>query len=365
MDGIGLFIYEIFSLIVAQHPEIDFYFIFDRTPHPKFVFAKNVHTIVIQPKIRHIYLFPYWYQIALRRVLKKINPTIFIATDGMFALKSTITTLAVIHDLNFEHYPKTLPKNVLNYYLKYFPQFAKKATRIVTVSKFSKNDIAEKYQIESSKIDVVYNGASSSFKPISDNEKQKIKEKYTQHQAYFLFVGTLHPRKNILRLLMAFEQFKITTSSAMKLVIVGRKMWWTNELNIFFEQMEAKNDVIFTGRMNDEELIAITAAAYAITYVPIFEGFGIPLVEAMQCGIPVITSNVTSMPEVVENAGLLVNPFVVDEIYNAMIKITKNESLRCELAAKSIQQATKFSWQKSAQLLMEAISTSISESLNS
>ena len=355
MDGIGLFTFEMLNIITKQHPEISFYFIFDRKPSADFIFGDNVQPVVLWPKTRHIYLFPFWYQIILKKALRRLNPDVFVATDGMFPLRSNINTLAVIHDLNFEHYPETLPKNVLNYYLKYFPQFAKKATRIATVSEFSKNDIVNTYHIKEDKIDVVYNGANSKFQPISFEEKLKVKTTYTQQQNYFLFVGTLHPRKNILRLLMAFNQFKKVTKSKMKLVLAGKKMWWTTEINAFFEQMEVKSDVVFTGRLSEQELIKITAAAYAITYVSIFEGFGIPLVEAMQCGVPVITSNVTSMPEVVEDAGLLVNPFSEEEITQAMIRLAADENLRKELMLKSIQQATKFSWEKSAQLLMDAI----------
>jgi len=355
MDGIGLFTFEMLNIITKQHPEISFYFIFDRKPSADFIFGDNVQPVVLWPKTRHIYLFPFWYQIILKKALRRLNPDVFVATDGMFPLRSNINTLAVIHDLNFEHYPETLPKNVLNYYLKYFPQFAKNATRIATVSEFSKNDIVNTYHIKEDKIDVVYNGANSKFQPISFEEKLKVKTTYTQQQNYFLFVGTLHPRKNILRLLMAFNQFKTVTKSKMKLVLAGKKMWWTTEINAFFEQMEAKSDVVFTGRLSEQELIKITAAAYAITYVSIFEGFGIPLVEAMQCGVPVITSNVTSMPEVVEDAGLLVNPFSEEEITQAMIRLAADENLRKELMLKSIQQATKFSWEKSAQLLMDAI----------
>lgn len=355
IDGIGLFTFEIFKIIAKQHPEHIFYFIFDRKPSAEFIFEKNIQSVVLLPKTRHIYLFPFWYQMLLKKALKRLNPDVFIATDGMFPLKSNIKTLAVIHDLNFEHYPETLPKNVLKYYLNYFPQFAKKAIRIATVSQFSKNDIIKTYQINADKIDVVYNGANIDFKPITEEDALKIKSKYTQQQPYFLFVGTLHPRKNILRLLMAFNRFKTQTNSPIKLVLAGRKMWWTKEINTFFEQMEAKNDVIFTGRISNEELIKITAAAYAITYVPIFEGFGIPLVEAMRCGVPVITSNVTAMPEVVENAGLLVNPFSEEEIANAMLKLVSDEKLRTTLAQKSLQQAAKFNWEKSAQLLLKSI----------
>jgi glycosyltransferase involved in cell wall biosynthesis len=359
MDGIGLFTWQTFSLLAKQHPEIDFYFIFDRKPYEEFLAAKNIHPIIIRPITRHIYVFPYWYQIALKNVLKKLKPDIFIATDGMFPLNSNIKTLAIIHDLNFEHHPELLPKNVLNYYKKYFPKFAQQANQIATVSEFSKNDIVQTYKIEASKIDVVFNGASKKFKPISEVEKQIVKDKFTEGVNYFLFVGTIHPRKNVPMLLKAFNQYKLESGSSLKLLIAGKKMWSNAETTQLLNELEHKKDIVFTGRVNDKELAQLTAAAKAITYIPIFEGFGIPLLEGMQCGVPVITSNITSMPEVVGSAGILVNPFNQNEIAQAMQKITTNNNFHKELSSKSILQATKFSWEKTAQLVMESINKTI------
>ncbi|MCW8897760.1 MAG: glycosyltransferase family 4 protein [Flavobacteriales bacterium] len=359
MDGIGLFTWQTFSLLAKQHPEIDFYFIFDRKPDEEFLAAKNIHPIIIRPITRHIYVFPYWYQIALKRILKKLNPDIFIATDGMFPLNSNIKTLVIIHDLNFEHHPELLPKNVLNYYKKYFPKFAQQANQIATVSEFSKNDIVQTYKIEASKISVVFNGASKKFKPISEVEKQIVKDKFTEGVNYFLFVGTIHPRKNVPMLLKAFNQFKTESGTSLKLLIAGKKMWSNTETAQLLNELAHKKDIIFTGRVNDNELAELTAAAKAITYIPIFEGFGIPLLEGMQCGVPVITSNITSMPEVVGDAGILVNPFNQNEIAQAMQKITADNNFHKELSSKSILQATKFSWEKTAQLVMESINKTI------
>jgi len=359
MDGIGLFTWQTFSLLAKQHPEIDFYFIFDRKPDEEFITAKNIHPIIIRPITRHIYVFPYWYQIALKNVLKKLKPDIYIATDGMFPLNSNIKTLAIIHDLNFEHHPELLPKNVLNYYKKYFPKFAQQANQIATVSEFSKNDIVQTYKIEASKISVVFNGASKKFKPISEVEKQIVKDKFTEGVNYFLFVGTIHPRKNVPMLLKAFNQYKLESGSSLKLLIAGKKMWSNAETTQLLNELEHKKDIVFTGRVNDKELAQLTAAAKAITYIPIFEGFGIPLLEGMQCGVPVITSNITSMPEVVGSAGILVNPFNQNEIAQAMQKITTNNNFHKELSSKSILQATKFSWEKTAQLVMESINKTI------
>jgi len=355
MDGIGLFAFESFKKIVLANPNTEFLFIFDREPHKDFLYAKNITPIVVGPKARHPLLYIVWYQFSLKRVLKKYKPDVFVGTDGMIPLLTDVKTLAVIHDLNFEHHPEYLPKIIKNYYCNYFPKFSRKSTRIATVSEYSKQDIIDVYEINTEKIDVVYNGPNENFVPVSENEKLNVKAQYTGGQDFFLFIGTLHPRKNLVNLFKAFNQFKIETNSSVKLLIVGRKMWWTGEIEDAYNSLEHKNDIVFGGRINEKELYKITASAFALTYVPFFEGFGIPLVEAMNCGVPVITSNITSMPEVVEDAGVLVDPFSVKEIANAMINLHDNENLRKSLSEKSLFQAKKFSWDKTANLLWQSI----------
>jgi glycosyltransferase involved in cell wall biosynthesis len=355
IDGIGLVTYESFKRIVLTHPEVKFYFIFDRAPHSDYIFADNVKPVVLKPQARHPLLYILWYQLSLKRWLKKIKPDIFIGTDGMIPLNSDTKTLAVIHDLNFEHHPEQLPKAYRNYYQKYFPLFAKEATRIAAVSNYTKQDIVKTYSINSNKIDVVYNGVEKEFNPISKEETSTVKSKYSFEEDFFLFIGSLHPRKNLVRLFEAFNQFKQKTNSNFKLLIVGKKMWWPKEIEDFFSQLEHKNDIIFSGRVDREDLYKITASAYALTYVPIFEGFGIPLVEAMKSGVPVITSNVTSMPEVIEDAGILVDPFSVDDIADAMIKIVTDKDLHTLLSEKSLTQAQKFDWDKTGDELWESI----------
>jgi glycosyltransferase involved in cell wall biosynthesis len=355
MDGLGLFTEGSFKHIVSSNPSVEFIFIFDREPHSDFIFGNNVTVKVIGPQARHPFLYMAWYGFSLKRLLNKIKPDIFVGTNGMIPLNIQTKTLSVIHDLNFEHHPEHLPKIIRKYYCKYFPKFATNADRIASVSEFSKKDIVDTYKIDSNKIDVVYNGPNKKFKPIPQEEKTEIKNKYSEGKSFFLFVGTLHPRKNLVNLFKAFDEFKTQSKSDFKLLIVGRKMWWTDEIETTFQSLKFKKEIIFSGRLPEDELYKITASAHALTYVPIFEGFGIPLVEAMSCGVPVITSNVTSMPEVVENAGILVDPFSVDAISKAMLTIASNEELRKELIEKSKLQATKFSWQKTGDLLWASI----------
>lgn len=356
LDGIGWFTYETLKRITVQHPEHDFIFIFDRPFHKDFVFSDNVIPVVIGPKARHAFLFVIWFEFSVKKILKKYKADIYVSPDGYLSLSSKIPSLQVIHDINFEHYPEFIPFWARKHYKYFFHRYAEKAERIATVSEFSKNDIVQTYHIAPEKIDVVYNGANEKYKPLSEPERTEVKNKYSNSCDYFLFVGSLHPRKNLKSLIIAFGEFKTKVKSDIKLLIVGDKYWGNKEMQTAFEKNPAKDDIIFTGRLNDDDLKLVYGAAYALCYVSIFEGFGIPVVEAMYCDVPVITSNTSSMPETGGNAVLLADPFSVESISSALEKIYSDSVFRSELIEKGKIQRQKFSWQKSADKLWESIS---------
>lgn len=355
LEGIGWFTYESLKRITRQHKEHQFIFIFDRAYSEDFIFSDNITPLAIGPQTRHALLWYYWFERVVPKVLREHKAGLFLSTDGFLSLSTDVKSLNVIHDLNFEHYPDDVPFFARNFYKKYFPRYAKKAQRVVTVSNHSKNDIAKTYTIDPAKIDVVYNGANDIFSPVPDEMKKQVKAKHTQNSDYFIYVGSMHPRKNIARLLMAFDEFKKNSSNTVKLLIVGEKMWWANDMRSVFEKMQFGNEVVFSGRLNAEELKNAYASALALTYVPYFEGFGIPLAEAMYSGIPIITSNVTSMPEVAGDAALLVDPFSVGSIKDAMVKIVSDETLRNDLIAKGNVRKQNFSWQRTADGLWSSI----------
>jgi glycosyltransferase involved in cell wall biosynthesis len=361
LEGIGWFTYETLSRITRQHPEHTFYFIFDRPYHQDFIFSSNVVPVVLHPQARHPILFIIWFEISITRFLSKLKPDLFLSPDGYLSLSSKTPSLAVIHDINFEHYPKDVPWIIKKYYHYFFPRFARKATRIATVSNFSKQDIASTYNIDSSKIDVVYNGSNDQYQPVSEDEIIKTQKKYTQGKPFFVFVGALLPRKNLINLFLAFEQFKQNTKSDTTLVIVGEKKWWTPPIEEAYSQISNKNDVIFTGRLEPIELNKVLASSIALTYVSYFEGFGIPIIEAFRCETAVITSNVTSMPEVAGDAALLVDPFSVDEIATAMQHVSEDKNLRNTLIQKGKFRRNDFTWEKSAKLLWNSIENTINE----
>ena len=355
LEGIGWFTLETLKRIARNHPEHQFIFIFDRAYFPDYIFSDNVKPVVIGPPTRHPVLWYLWFEFQIPRILRKYKADLFLSPDGYLSRRTKVKQLAVIHDINFVHRPGDLPWLKAKYYNYFFPKFAKLAQRIATVSFYSKEDITRSFKVDYDKIDVVYDGINQIFEPVSEEEKIKTREKYTGGSEYFLFVGALHPRKNICGLLKAFDAFKSVNREGVKLVIVGGEMHKTGEIFETFENLRYKNDVIFTGRVSTAELHDIFGAAMSLVFVPFFEGFGIPIVEAMSAGVPVICSNTTSIPEVGGNAVLYADPLKIDQITFAMIRMAADENLRNNLIEKGFTQKEKFSWDETARLLWMSV----------
>lgn len=361
LDGIGWFTYQTLSRITKKHPEVHFVFLFDRDFDEEFVFSDNVTPLILSPQARHPLLYHIWFQFSVRGLLNKMKPDLFLSPDGFASLSAKCKQLVVLHDINFFHHKKDLRWLTGKYYNHYFPLFAKKADRIATVSNYSKNDISANYGIDSSRIDVVYNGINSFFRPISETEKAEARKKFAYGNEYFVYVGSILPRKNIPTLVKAFALFKKESGSSMKLVLAGRNYWGMHQLYECIKQEGIENEVILTNRLNDQDLALVLGAAKAMTFVPYYEGFGIPLVEAMEAEVPVICSNTTSLPEVAGDACLLVDPLNIVAIKNEMLRLDKDENLRKELIEKGKIQKQKFSWDKSADLLWESIQKTIND----
>jgi glycosyltransferase involved in cell wall biosynthesis len=355
LDGIGWFSHETLKRIVLDHPEHNFFFFFDRKYDESFVYAPNVTPIVLYPQARHPFLFYLWFEWSVPYMLKKIKADVFLSPDGYLSLRTDVKQIAVIHDLNFIHYPDDLPMLVRKYYNYYFPKFAHKASAIATVSEFSKNDIVDKYKVQTDKIDVVFNGVNESYKASSAELIAEIRLKYTSGAPYFLFIGSLHPRKNLVNLFKAFDKFRAENGDGIKLLVVGRRMWWTGAIKEAFDGMSYNSEVIFIESLAVQELNYVISSALAMTYVSNFEGFGIPILEGMACGVPVITSNVTSMPEVAGGAALEVDPFSVESIKNGLLAIAGDEELRNTLVQKGRERIKAFSWDKTSTLLWNTI----------
>ncbi|MFT3843919.1 MAG: glycosyltransferase family 1 protein [Lacibacter sp.] len=356
MDGIGWFTYNTLKYIVQKNPQIEFHFLFDSEIDESFIFGENVHSHVLFPPAKHALLNIIWFEWSVKRFLNKEKPDLFFSPDGILCLGWKGKQFGVIHDINFLHKPKDLKFSNRKYYNYFFPKYAKKAAGIATVSAYSKQDICSSYTIDENKVDVVYCGVNSFYHPVDAATVELTRRQFADGQPYFVFVGTLSPRKNVLGLMKAFDLYKKESGDKMKLLIVGWSMYKTDELVELKQQLQFGSDIIFTGRLGDDELNNVLASALCLVFVPFFEGFGIPVIEAMQCNVPVIASNVTSVPEVTGDAAILVDPENTTEIKDAMIRVVNDHELRLSLIEKGKQRKALFTWEKTAELLWQSIS---------
>jgi glycosyltransferase involved in cell wall biosynthesis len=346
LEGIGLYTLEVVKRMAAVHPEDEFIFFFDRPFDPSFVFEKNITPVVLSPPARHPLLFIAWFEWSVARALKKYKADVFLSPDNFLSLSTSIPTVLIVHDIAFTHFSEN-DKWVNRLYYKFFtPRFLTRANAILAVSEFTKQDILSKFSfVEKNKIKVAYNGCRDIFKPLN------ILTQNTEGSPFFLFVGAVHPRKNVHRLIEAFDLLKKRTKSNVQLVLCGRFAWQTGAVKSAYDAATFKQDIIFKGYVEDEEVVKLTASALAVTYVSLFEGFGVPLLEAMNCDTPIITSNVSSMPEVVGDAAILVNPESIEDVADAMQYVFDNEELREKLIKHGRIQRVKFDWDKTADIV--------------
>ena len=354
MDGIGWFTYETTRRLVESHPEHTFYLFFDRKPAPRFQFADNAKSVVLCPPARHPILWWMYFELAVSMALKRYKIDLFLSPDGFLPLHSKVPSLAVIHDINFEHASDNLRPSHQWYMTHFFPRFARKATRIATVSAYSKQDIAATYQIAPDKIDIVYDGAHDGYRPHSDVEKEDVRRRFTGGSPYIIFISTILKRKNLANLLLAFDKVKEEGADDLKLVVVGNRVWWQDELAAAYDGMRHRADVIMPGHVEPKDLAALLSAAEALVYPSYFEGFGIPILEAMYAETAVIASRTTSMPEVGGDAALYIDPTDPQDIAHAIMEI-RDDNVRNMLIEKGRLQRERFSWDKTADLLWQSI----------
>jgi len=355
LEGYGQYAISIFSILVRSHPEHQFVFIYDRPHQKEWITGPNVRSVTIGPAARHVPAFLYWYNIKAAWEVRKCKADIWIQPYGFCSLLSGVPQVLVIHDLAYKHVPQTISWHQRLFYQTFTPLFLKKAKRTITVSEFSKQDILHYYPNKANSIAVVSGAAREGFRPLSWEEKEQVKEAYTDGYEYFICVGGISPRKNMLNIIKAFSLFKKWHKSNMKLVFAGRLAWQYQDFMEKLKTYKYRNDVVLTGYVTDEILAKLTASSYAAIYVSHFEGFGLPILEAMQSGVPVITANNSSMPEVGGEAALYADADQPDTIAAHMQTLYKNEQIREKLVQKGLERAQQYSWEKAASLFWKEI----------
>jgi len=263
--------------------------------------------------------------------------------------------VALIPDLAFEHLPETFKRRSRIQLRLTVRRTAQTAAHIITCSDYSRRDIMETYKVEPERITTIPHAAPAHFKPANPEEVARVRERYGLEEDYILAVGSIQPRKNLVRLVHAYEslQLRMPQDKLPQLVLVGKRAWLYGDTLRAVEASTIRRRVVFTGYVSENDLPGLYTGALAFVYPSYFEGFGLPPLEAMQCGTPVITGMRTSLPEVVGDAGLLVDPFDEPAITDALMRVIKDEELRNELRRKGLERARLFDWRETARRTLE------------
>jgi glycosyltransferase involved in cell wall biosynthesis len=256
-----------------------------------------------------------------------------------------------IHDLSFEHLPQTFTWRSRKQLRITVRRTARQASQVIALSQHARSDIENTYQVCAEKISVIPLSAASHFQPIADEgELQRVRQTYGIDGEYILSVGAIQPRKNLGRLIAAYSHLRGAKPEGKlpKLVLAGKCAWMYDETLRAIKQLELSDSVIVTGYVPAKDLPALYSGARCFVYPSYFEGFGLPPLEAMQCGVPVIVGDRTSLPEVVGDAGILVDPFDVIALARAIEKVITDSNLRIELRAQGLARAKLFEWRETA-----------------
>lgn len=263
--------------------------------------------------------------------------------------------IVTVYDMVYKVYPETMTKRNYERLDKELKRSVDRADKIITISKNSKKEIVKFLDVDEAKIEIVYPGIDKNlyFKDYNDEDIKRVRNKYNLPLKYILYLGTLEPRKNIIRIIDAYAALKNQIDENICLVIAGKKGWMYEDIFNKVDTYGLKDDVIFTGYVDEKDKPIIYKMSKVFIFPSLYEGFGMPVLEAMAAGVPVITSNTSALPEVVGDAGILVNPYDILEIANSLKKILEDSQIRLQLIEKGLKQSLKFSWKKSAEKLLE------------
>ena len=359
-EGIARFATEVLRRMAQHHPEVHFSFLFDRPFSAEFIFESNVVPYVVSPPARHPLLWYWWFHHSTPRKIRSLHPDAYFSPELYLCPGLAIPKVAVFHDVAYEHYPEILSPLDGWYLRRYSRLYQAAADHILTVSAFNRHDIHAVYGTPLDKLSVAYNGVSEDFAPLPAEQQAATRQRFSQGDPYFLFVGTIQPRKNLGRLLKAFDRFKAEVSSPLRLLIVGKPGFNHQALRDTYEQMQHKRAVTFTGHVSRQDLIALYASALALTYVPIYEGFGLPIVEAMRAGTPVLCSSASAMPEIYGEAAYAVDPQSEAQIAEGMTALYRDRGLRTRLVAAGRVRQAQFTWDQTYEAVWRVIAPYLS-----
>ncbi len=352
-SGVGFYVLNLLNALAKMDSD-DTYYIYTKKEDQSLV-AHNACFNIIPCSTNNRLLRLGWEQIFLPRYIAQHKLDVFHSPHYTVPFRSKVPTVATFHDMTFFTHPEVHEKSKVLFFRQMIPLAAEQANAVIAVSQSTKRDMVRLLDVPESKIHVVYEGIDSSqYRPVEQDQRMnQIKMEYNLPDQFIFFVGTLEPRKNIDGTIRAFKQVCDEIGRQYGLVVTGAKGWNYHSLFTLVQELGLEENVTFTGYVREEDLPYLFSTASVFVYPSFYEGFGIPPLEAMACGTPVVASNVSSLPEVIGDAGLLVDPTKDNEIAEAVLQILTSEDLSKKLSTAGLARAQLFSWQKAARETIE------------
>ena len=355
--GIGRYTRELIHALTAEAPQLTYKLFSARPPATPPV----PNSLPVAPHVSHHaapvdehWLYRLWYRARLPIPVQLFTGAIDLFHSPDFVLPPVsghIPTIVTVHDLSFIHYPETFPANLVAYLNRVVPWSVGRASHILADSLSTSHDLQSLWGVATERITVLYSGVNERFKPVRDVAVlDGMRRRYGLDTPYILAVGTVQPRKNYEMLIRAFQP--VAERHPHSLVIVGGKGWLDEGLPREIERLGLRDRVKLAGFVDDADLPAVYSAADLLAFPSLYEGFGLPLLEAMACGTPVVSSNVSSLPEVAtEESAVLLSPHDETAWTAAMLRLLGDEDARGELSAAGLARRSQFSWHAAARQL--------------
>ena len=318
---------------------------------------------VIELKIESPAAIAFWRQFSLPGHIKKLGIDLFHFPAFIAALRIDIPSVVTVHDLCFELFPEAFSALRARYYRFIIPRSVRRCDAVIADSESTRKDVLEHLRVDSSRVGVIHLGVDPArfYHVGREEERARLRERYDLPDDFILYVGALEPRKNLPRLLKAFSHGVVSKGLPQHLVIAGRKGWKYGEIFREVRALGLEDRVIFPGYIEPARLATLYSIARALAYPSLYEGFGLPCLEAMSCGTPVVTSDRSSLPEIVGDSALIVDPTSVDSIAGALHDICSDDDRRRELSARGVERARHFSWLTTAKKTVEIYDRIIAE----
>ena len=347
LGGNETYIRNVIRALAAVDPDGDYtLFVGESLPPETIPGAERMRRVVVRPH-NPLVRVPISLPLAVLRARSEVLHVQYVAPP-LCAARVVVS----VHDIAYERYPEFFTPAEVARFRALVPLTIRRAAAVLTLSEFSKRDIVRRYCVPPEKVVVAPCAADPMYRPLRDEARiAETRTRYGTGEHFILCVGNVQPRKNLRRLIEAYVRLRRAGATRHKLVLVGKKAWLADDTFAAARESGYAEELVFTGYVPDDDLVALYNAAELFVYPSIFEGFGLPPLEAMACGTPVVTSNTSSFPEVVGDAALTADPLDVEALAAAMAAALSDADLRARLAAQGLERATMFSWEETARII--------------